>query len=259
MGEVFEWYGTKLWLGGWELSGDSGDNFMVVSVNSNEAFPVEHLDDCFLLWVDWDGTEWVFTPEKFQNGALIFRYLHTETMPEGTLCWLIFNDFDENGNWTGNTTAVSLVEHDAYFGDGSQDFASTEVWSEEEVRKEKLDRFGVTEVYGMGSDFTWQWQNVGVNGWTLDENNGDRFMELSIEVDSELVERVLIDWYILWVDSDGNEWIYYPSAYRDGKLVFTDLHTTNIEENTPIWLLCEQYEQYDAVGQYISTTAVELN
>lgn len=108
MGEVFEWYGTKLWLGGWELSGGSGDNFMVVSVNSNESFPVEHLDDCFLLWVDWDGTEWVFTPEKFQNGALIFRYLHTDTIPEGTLCWLIFNDFDENGNWTGNTTAVEL-------------------------------------------------------------------------------------------------------------------------------------------------------
>ena len=261
MGEVFEWYGTKLWLGGWELSGDSGDNFMVVSVNSNEAFPVEHLDDCFLLWVDWDGTEWVFTPEKFQNGALIFRYLHTETMPEGTLCWLIFNDFDENGNWTGNTTAVSLVEHDGYFSDAPYDDSSTEaiaLWSEEE-KKELLDRHGVTEICNIGSTFICEGQKIAVTGWGVNDNNGDSFMEVSVEADDEYIEDMLSKWYLLWLDSDGYEWVYSPAAHRDGELVFTDLHTTYIDENTPIWLLCEQYEQYDAVGQYISTTAVELN
>lgn len=257
LNEVFELYGSKYWVGDWQLTaGGNGDNVMIVAVNGNE-FPVEKLNDCFLLWVDWDGTEWTYVPEKFQNGALIFRYLHTTTVPEGTLCWLVFNDYDENDNWIG-TTAVSLVEHDMYWSSATQDFASVEVWSEE-VRKEKLERYGVTEVYRMGDEFMWQWQNVGVNGWEVNENNGDRFMELSIDVDSELIESVLLDWHILWVDSDGNEWVYYPSAYRDGELVFTDLHTTIIDESTPIWLLCEQYEQTDDVRQYLWTTAVELN
>ena len=91
--EVFELYGNKYWIGDWQLTGGgNGDNVMIVAVNGGE-FPVERLNDCFLLWVDWDGTEWTYVPEKFQNGALIFRYLHTTTVPEGTLCWLVFNDF----------------------------------------------------------------------------------------------------------------------------------------------------------------------
>lgn len=257
MGEVFQWHGTNLWLGGWELSGDSGDNFMVVSVKSNEPFPVEHLEDCFLLWVDWDGTEWVFTPTDFKNGALIFNYLHTDSMPEGTLCWLIFNEFDDSDNWCG-TTAASLVEHDIYLSDATQDYASIDVLSEE-GRKELLELYGVTEVYGMGSDFVWQWQNVGIDGWTVNENNGDSFMEVSIEVDNELVGDLLSQSYLLWADDGGNEWIYYPSAYRDGVLVFSDLHTSFIDDNTALWLLCEQYEAEEDYHQYLWTTAVELN
>lgn len=262
MGTVFEWRGTKLWLGGWEITGGSGDNFMVVSVNSSDAFPVEHLDDCFLLWVDWDGTEWVFNPTAFRNGALIFNYLHTDTMPENTLCWLMFNDFDENGNWS-KTTAVSLVEHDVYFSDATQDFVAEEalyddVWSEE-GRKELLERYGVTEVYGMGSGFMWQWQNVGLSGWTINDNDGDSFMEVSIEADRELVVDLLSQCYLLWVDDSGNEWIYHPVAYRDGVLVFSDLHTSFIDDDTALWLLCEQYETGEDYHQYLWTTAVELN
>lgn len=257
MGEVFEWQDVKMWLGGWELSGGSSDNFMVVSVNCGDVFPEERLDDCFLLWVDWDGTEWVYNPTKFQNGALIFNYLHTTSMPEDTLCWLIFNDYDENDNWIG-TTAVSLVEHDLYWNSATQDFASTEVWPEEK-RKALLESYGVTQTYNMGSTFIWEGQHVAVNGWEVNENNGDRFMEVSVDVDDEYVEDVLNKWYLLWLDENGDQWSYLPSAYRDGELVFTDLHTTIIDESTPIWLLCEQYEQYDAVRQYISTTAVTLN
>ncbi|MBQ9837573.1 MAG: hypothetical protein IJO41_06205, partial [Oscillospiraceae bacterium] len=95
--------------------------------------------------------------------------------------------------------------------------------------------------------------------WEVNDNNGDSFMEVSVAVDDEYIEDMLSKWYLLWLDSDGYEWVYSPTAHRDGELVFTDLHTTSIDENTPIWLLCEQYEQYDAVRQYISTTAVELN
>ena len=111
----------------------------------------------------------------------------------------------------------------------------------------------------MGSTFICEGQKIAVNGWEVNDNNGDSFMEVSVEVDDEYIEDMLSKWYLLWLDSDGYEWVYSPAAYRDGELVFTDLHTTNIDEHTPIWLLCEQYEQYDAVRQYISTTAVELN
>lgn len=253
MGEVFEWYGTKLWLGGWELSGDSGDNFMVVSVNSNESFPVEHLDDCFLLWVDWDGTEWVFTPERFQNGALIFRYLHTDSMPEGTLCWLIFNDFDENGNWTGNTTAVSLVGRDAYFSDGSQDFASTELWSEEDC-KNLLSLYGVNEVVNMGTTFDWEGMNLWVDGWTKDGMDNS-IMTLDINSNQPLSATALERCFLVWAQDPNISWTYYPESYQDDTLTFTELYDP-LYESTKLWLVCESY---DDNGFRSGATAVELH
>ena len=256
MGEVFEWYGTKLWLGGWELSGDSGDNFMVVSVNSNESFPVEHLDDCFLLWVDWDGTEWVFAPEKFQNGALIFRYLHTDSMPEGTLCWLIFNDFDENGNWTGNTTAVSLVEHDGYFSDAPYDDSSTEaiaLWSEEDC-KEELFLYGVTEVVNMGTTFDWEGMKLWVDGWSKDGMDNST-MILSINSNQPLSTTALERCFLVWASEPKMSWTYYPESYQDGTLTFTGLYDP-LHEGIKLWLVCENYDEN---GFLSGATAVELH
>lgn len=258
MGTVFEWHDMKLWLGSWELSGGSGDNFMVVSVNCGDAFPEDRLEDCFLLWVDWDGTEWVFNPTKFQNGALIFDYLHTDTMPEDTLCWLLFNDYDENNNWIG-TTAVSLVEHDTYFSsalDASQDYASVEVWTEEGW-KDLLSNYDVTEECSMGSGFMWQGSRVEVAGWEKTNSS----MDISIIGDDLSKEALLDKCYLLWFDLGGEERIYNPDRYEDGTLIFNSIRD-EVYDTSCIWLvLMEGYvlNTESNTMENLGTTAVRLN
>lgn len=257
--EGFEWYGGKYWVGDWELiDSGAGDNFMIASVNGEE-FPMEHLDDCFLLWVDWDGTEWTYAPEKFQNGALIFRYLHTTTVPEGTLCWLMFNDFDDNGNWR-STTAVSLVEHPANLSDTPYDDSAAEavvVWPEEE-QKDLLSFHDVTEEYSMGSGFMWQDTRVGIYGWGKDDNT----MDVSIEGETLSGEELLDTCYLLWYDlADGEERIYHPDSYENGALIFKNIRS-EILDTTYIWLIMQEGYILNAESntmENIGTIAVRLN
>ncbi|MBR5571508.1 MAG: hypothetical protein IKV99_02550 [Oscillospiraceae bacterium] len=259
LSEVFELYGSKYWVGDWQLTGGgSGDNVMIIAVNGNE-FPADRLHDCFLLWVDWNGTEWTYAPGKFQNGALIFRSLHTTAMPEGTLCWLMFNDYDDNGNWR-STTAVSLVEHNVYFGDGSQDFASTEavtVWSEEDC-KNLLSFHDVTEEYSMGSGFIWLDSRVGIYGWGKDDST----MDVSIEGEMLSGEELLDMCYLLWYDlADGEEHMYHPDSYENGALVFKNIRS-EILDTTYIWLIMQEgyiLNTESNTMENIGTIAVRLN
>ena len=261
LSEVFELYGSKYWIGDWQLTGGgSGDNVMIIAVNGNE-FPADRLHDCFLLWVDWDGTEWTYAPEKFQNGALIFRSLHTTAMPEDSLCWLMFNDYDDNGNWR-STTAVSLVEHNVYFGDGSQDFASTEavtVWSEEDC-KNLLSLYGVTEVVNMGTTFDWEGVNLWVDGFSADGMDNST-ITLTFNSNQPLSATALERCFLVYAPDPNMSWTYYPESYQAGELIFTDF-CDPIHEGTKLWLLCEDYQQSgedENLYEYLGTTAVELH
>lgn len=256
--EGFEWYGGKYWVGDWQLTSGAGDNVLIASVNGEE-FPEEKLYDCFLLWVDWDGTEWTYAPEKFQNGALIFRDLHTDTIPEGTLCWIVFNDFDENGNWRG-TTAVSLVEHDGYFSDAPYDDSSTEaiaLWSDEQI-KDALTRHGVTELVEMGTVFDWEGLDVWVSGWEMTSDN--TVMVIGLNTSGVLPETATQRCFLVWGDSPEMTWAEFTVSYRNGALIFDELYTTLYEE-TKVWLLCENYEKDETTGEPFCTgiTAVTLN
>ena len=255
MTEVFEWRNAMYWVGAWQLtSGGNGNNVMILSVNGNE-FPEERLEDCFLLWVDWDGTEWVYHPESFQNGALIFRDLHATSMPEDTLCWLFFNDYDENDNWIG-TTAVSLVEHDTYFSDASQDLASVEGWTEEGW-KDLLSYHDITAEYSMGSGFMWQGSRVEAAGWEKD----DGVMSVSVTGDHLSEEELLDKCYLLWFDTEGEECIYHPHRYEDGALIFSNIRD-QVNDTSYIWLVMMEGHVLNTESntmENLGTTAVRLN
>ena len=256
-GSAVFWQGQTIEIGGWEMTGDVGNSFIVVSVKGDDLPEKELLARCYLLWVEPNGDEMIFNPSRYQNGALIFEYIPT-SFADNTLLWLIMEQYSAAGEYW-NTIAVELTEDDAYANgvlDVSQN-AAVEVWPEEE-QKDLLSFHDVTEEYSMGSGFMWQDTRVGIYGWGKDDNT----MDVSIEGETLSGEELLDTCYLLWYDLvDGEEHTYHPDSYENGALIFKNIHS-EILDTTYIWLIMQEgyiLNTESNTMENIGTIAVRLN
>ena len=250
-GSAVYWQGQTIEIGGWEITGESAQSFMVVSLKGDDLTEEQMLTRCYLLWVEPNGDEMSFNPSNYNDGALIFEYIPI-TVSDNTLLWLIMEQYSAAGEYW-NTIAVELTEDDA---DASQN-AAVEVWSEEE-QKELLSFHDVTEEYSMGSGFIWQDTRVGIYGWGKDDNS----MDVSIEGEMLSGEELLDTCYLLWYDIvDGEEHMYQPDSYENGALVFKNIRS-EILDTTYIWLIMQEgyiLNTESNTMENIGTIAVRLN
>ena len=136
----------------------------------------------------------------------------------------------------------------------------TEEWWTEEEKWKILGTYGVDELYMGGSAVYWQGQTIEIGGWEMTGDTGDNIMVVSV-IGEDLSEAELLEsCYILWLDPDGTEYIYNPVRYSNGALIFEYLVSSEVYDNTCIYLMMMQYEWVDdEVREYYGTTAVELN
>ena len=113
MGTGFNWNGTTMWINGWEISGSAGDGFIVLGLEADRELPENTLNECYLLWWDVDGTEHIYHPTAYRNGALIFEHLHTDVFNPDAAMWLLCEHYRQSGEDANlyeylGTTAVEL-------------------------------------------------------------------------------------------------------------------------------------------------------